>query len=530
MALLCVSLLLGLPAAGALLHRKGPLQSSAPARPCTDLELESFARAIALGNRGRSEKVHRPDCIPATSQGLWPLGAANQDADAGARAPLASTVASPAASAVVLARGGSEARAIAKGNETKAAPYFVHLHVVASNADWCEAPCSEPTWELQAPKASSPDSGYRLFEAAIWHQERRVALYEFDPRWVERARRAYHDICGGKGWSCLSYKLFRESRALLAVGPWPARLDGRPAELSAWLLAAFRRIFAKMAEETPGAEHVGLTYSGHGASADGALFEGAIQAKDAQALMSYVTGIGAGAMGAAAAFTQNHREEPSLELGRLSILNFGGNCAEGRWNMVFALHTFADWIVASDLNVGGLDMREADEEEQREILEAQERLGDLVILKQALEAKKAPFEALRQLVEGREKLWQSAQNRLIASQRLRQSIAVFESARRFAAFRAQLRKAYAQLPQSGRESFRKRVEGAQCDVLAATAQLDASDPTRSGDGLSEAFRTLRPLFASTQSLFQWDVETCGLGFNFLGHNEPPCDLKAALGS
>merc|ERR1719428_1276680 len=75
-----------------------------------------------------------------------------------------------------------------------------------------------------------------------------------------------------------------------------------------------------------------MTYNGHGARASGALFEGLIYKEDAQVLLKDAT---------------KHK--------KAAFLNFGGNCAEGKWNMVQALHPFADYIVASDLLVTGVN-------------------------------------------------------------------------------------------------------------------------------------------------------------------------------
>merc|ERR1740121_1636359 len=98
-------------------------------------------------------------------------------------------------------------------SRSPAAPYLVNLHVVQSHADWCPAPCHGPSWEMGSVK-TAPGARYVLLEAAIWRQERRVALYHFDPEWQKKSRRVYHGICDG-AWKCAAYREFRESKRLL---------------------------------------------------------------------------------------------------------------------------------------------------------------------------------------------------------------------------------------------------------------------------------------------------------------------------
>jgi len=255
---------------------------------------------------------------------------------------------------------------------------------------------------------------------------------------------------------------------------------------------------------------VALTYTGHGASADGSLFEGSIGPADAAELLSYVTGVG-GAQG--------------LDLGRLSVLNFGGNCAEGRWKMIDWLHPFAEWITASDLKVGGLNLTSLSQEEMTSVTQAQGELDDLAVFKQACEARTPVEDMLHQMVEARENLWTGVLSGPITDQKLRQTIAVFAT-EKFEPFAHELREAYHHLMPSQRTDFEQEVTTAECDVKVAAEALDGGG---SAGSLQGAFLELRPIFGSTKELFQWDVETNGLGFNLLGwKGDGGCDFASAL--
>jgi len=426
------------------------------------------------------------------------------------------------ASRVAVSRGGSSAPQVVGAQK-----HFVHLLVAKSSEQWCASPCWSPTWELQAPKSGAA-SPYALFEAAIWPQTRHLTLYRFDPEWEARARNVYHDVCYGTGFSCVQYQAFRESRALVSIGPWSSEEDRDEDKFSLFLLNAFKRAFEKIHELMPDALHMGLTYTGHGSSADGALFEGTLLSAQAVSLLQYVTGVGAtGGSG--------------LRSGPLSLLNFGTNCEEGKWNMISALHPFSEWIAASDLKVGGLQTSNLSKQDRAAMLDAQKKYADLTVLKQAFEGGASVREALQQMVRARGKLWHELRVP-IADQELRQTIAAFENAH-FGSFREAFRAAYHALPNASHGRFREHIEAADCDVMAAAEFLDeaavslleqASGSARGG--VVQAFKELRPMFTSTKPLFQWHVETHGLGFNFEGWDcsptckqVPPCDLADVLG-
>ncbi|CAK0830829.1 unnamed protein product, partial [Prorocentrum cordatum] len=197
----------------------------------------------------------------------------------------------------------------------------------------------------------------------------------------------------------------------------------------------------------------------------------------------------------------------------------------GRWKMIDELHPFAEWITASDLKVGGLNLTGMSQEEMTSVTQAQGELDDLAVFKQACEARSPVEDMLHQMVEARESLWNGVLSGPITEQKLRQTIAVFATGE-FEPFAHQLREAYHQLTSSQRSDFEQQVTAAECDVKVAARVLDGGGPAGS---LEAAFLLLRPLFGSTKELFQWDVETNGLGFNFLGwKGDGGCDFAAAL--
>jgi len=490
------------------------LAAAAAVPPCTDSVVSQFALALAVGPSLGVPAPRAPRCVPTQAQALWAL---------------------PALSSVLKRRGGANATAIMRraarpavslyagragtaeeeSQNTEVSVHLAHLYVVQSNSEWCPSPCQGPTWELASPKPNS-GSPYALFEAAIWRQERRVALYRFDAAWMQQAHSVYHDICHGQGWSCPAYRAFREGRVLLSVGPWPASADKDPQELSKFLLGAFQQVFLKLGELAPSAENFALTYSGHGARADGSLFEGAIQAADATALLRYASGIGQ---------SINERVKP---LGKLSILNFGGNCAESRWNMLANLYPFADWIVASDLPVGGVKLNET--EQNGDTVLAMQLLDDMHVMLKSAESLTSIDDVIKDLVAARSELWQTAYKAAISRQRLQQSIAAFKSSL-FEPFRHGLRQAYKDLPPAARSDFQEQVERHSCDVLASARFLDGQVASQNQvNSLAERFELFRPIYASTRDLLvDWPTRSNGLGFNFLGWQGPPCDLAGALG-
>jgi len=507
---------------------------------CSDLQLAEYTLAVAIGPLWG--KVPRePQCRPSETQRLGP-------------ADLSSFRVDPAATDLVPTLLHTKAMTRADRGSfliNKEDIHFAHLVVFQSDTAWCAHPCESPTWELAAPK---PETGspYLLLEAAIWRQSRKVTLYQFDPEWQKRARSSYNEVCGGKGWGCPAYEMFRESKKLLSVGPWPISIAEDKDAISAFIADAFAQFFSKVHELAPRAS-IGLTYNGHGGAADGGLFENSIKAGDAVQLM--------------------HRAVEAA--GKpFSLLNFGTNCAEGRWNMLAAMYPFADWILASDLKVGGIESQGMKKEESAEMAEAQQRLGDLQTLQKAFEDKAESHHAIKQVIHAREQFWQ-VMSTPIEGQKLEQSVAAFDTSK-FEPFQDLMRRSYQILPEGQRSDFENTVETNNCDVLAAVVFIDghsglnvsssaanasavslalistahppalllfnrtggrAQVHAASADGyksqgsgsLQEAFKALRSDYASTQGFFDWPVETSGLGFNYLGWNSAPCDFVTPLG-
>lgn len=488
-----------------VVKHSGELARAAPhmhKAPCSDAELAHYAVRRAVG------PAVEPSCRPLPGQGLWPQ-------------VLLQFSSVPAA---------SKDPAVMRSNvrQHSAGTYFAHLYVVQSNEGWCAHPCNAPSWELAAPK---PEAGspYLLFEAAIWRQTRTVKLYRFDAEWEKRARMSIVEFCNKKSWGCEAYEKFRESRSILSVGPWPEGADtDDPVKFSEFLRGAFNQIFAKVNSVAGPHAYKGLTYSGHGGLADGSLFEGALLPEDAAAVLQGATSESSG--------------------GKLALLNFGTNCEEGHWNMLEALHPFADWILASDLNVGGLNAPNSTD--QNSLVAAMLHLQDVAVLKRAMENRTAPSDVVGQVVDARLQLWQGEERKPIIQQHLRQSLSGFKSSS-FPDFKNKSSAALRMLPAEVSLTFGNYVQNASCDVLAALRLLDATgsaigNPSNfsvqslvrgdrmkhhtSGPGpLELSFQALRPFYASTKPLFEWDKETNGLGFN-RDFRTGRCDFMKALGA
>jgi hypothetical protein len=471
---------------------------------CTSSELAEYALKLAVGPEPE------PKCRPEPGQGLWP-----------SMRPQFLSI--PVATATVdLPLLRTDAR---QHNPKPSNIYFAHLYVVQSTEEWCPHPCMSPSWELAAPK---PEEGspYLLLEASIWRQSRTVTLYHFDAAWEKTARAASIKFCEGKSWGCTAYQRFREGRALFSAGPWPAEADTDPKMLSSFLRSAFIQIFDEVHRRAGLDAHIGLTYSGHGGLADGSLFAGALQPQDSTAVLQHATSGGR----------------------RLSMLNWARNCEEGRWNMLQALHPFADWILASDLKVGGID-RPADPVNETRVIAAMEHLQDVAVLKRAIEDRTSPEAMVKQIVDARQQLWESQENAGVGiiRQHLRQSLSGFRAAN-FPTFRKALSDAFWSVPAEMRLIFTNYVESSSCDVLIAARLLgDSVSGGSTGSNVTFAlamqrsrnkqhksssielqFQALRPFYTSTKSLFTWDTESNGLAFNRI-EMDGKCDFITAFG-
>lgn len=376
----------------------------------------------------------------------------------------------------------------------RGSPYFLQLSVYKVEAKWCAPPCQELTWEKAAAKPAKDNPNYVLLEMCIWAAERRIALYRFDDQWQQVAQNAYHGLCGGKGWSCPEIAAHRES-AKVWDASWADGLDDKA--LSQWLGGEFSRLLQDHVY-THGAQHYGLAYSGHGSRADGSLFEGMVQVEDAKtALSSTATGGN-----------------------KFALMNFGGNCVESRWNMLSAMQPFTDYLIASDLLVKGVQPQ--DPARIKAYMKLRSEYDPLSYMKKLLETRPSPEVLATDLLQGRRKLWEYCQNE-VASRQLRQSTALFDMAK-FPALEAAIQQTWSSSSSQAQNDAVREAESAKymCDVRAFSKALG-------GSALDDDFLAVRIGYVSTSDMFQWETETQGVGFNYLGWKEPPCDIAPALG-
>jgi hypothetical protein len=193
--------------------------------------------------------------------------------------------------------------------------YLSVLRVVNQYVDF-----DQLSWEAAA-EIKTTDS-FQWFEAAIFHfnenqEASGVHLYKFDDtfdffKWFYMTSGEWID--------------YRESYRLLKVDI-PNGIT--PVERSHLISKAFMQIFEVMVKDTP-SQHYGLRYSGH--NSNGGLFENEIHPNDARWLFESVTAL----------------------LGRkIDFLDMGGNCSEGKMNVLTNFYPYFDYMMASDLPVGG---------------------------------------------------------------------------------------------------------------------------------------------------------------------------------
>merc|ERR1719171_1393844 len=90
--------------------------------------------------------------------------------------------------------------------------------------------------------------------------------------------------------------------------------------------------------------------------------------------------------------------------------------------------------------------------------------------------------------------------------------------RKFQQLRADMTEAWAAASTDARHKVTQAVKDSMCDVRAFGKSIGSSK-------CDATFLALRIGYVSTADMFKWDVATNGLGFNFLGWNEPPCDMS-----
>jgi hypothetical protein len=361
------------------------------------------------------------------------------------------------------------------------------LNVYKVDSDWCKPPCRQITWEVAAAKPPKGDPNYQLLEVCIWRAEQRIALYEFGDSFYDEAQNSYNNWCFGS-WECPSVKYEREKHSLYEA-KWDVDMD-RPT-LSNWMATKFSEILGIVQQRK--ARHYGLSYAGHGSSADGALFEGLILAADTKVAL-----------------------KPVAEQ-RFSLINFGGNCVEGKWDNLNVLQDFGNYVIASDLLVNGVQI--SDDEKMHEYMKLYAQLSPPNHMLTLLESDQplSPRDLGARLLEGQRKLWEVAKSDIDAT-KLKQSLAMYDMGK-FESLRSKLTEAWKSASVETQKKAKKITEESICDVRTFGQELGGSE-------VDDAFLALRIGYTSTADMFQWDVTTNGLGFNFLEWKAPPCDMRS----
>eukprot|EP00931_Biecheleriopsis_adriatica_P027622 TRINITY_DN16591_c0_g1_i1.p1 TRINITY_DN16591_c0_g1~~TRINITY_DN16591_c0_g1_i1.p1 ORF type:complete len:623 (+),score=91.91 TRINITY_DN16591_c0_g1_i1:221-1870(+) len=437
----------------------GPKAKRPNSRTCTEVELELFYETAATAYLGHSPPLP-PDCVPASH----PQGQ----------------------------EGLVETQAAGVSSVSQTSPYFAMLNVYKVGKHWCGVGCQDLTWERDAVKPSLSNENYALLDAAIWDADRRVALYRFDDVWTRQASNIYWGVCDGS-WSCEGVVKLRESRRLFQKY-WPASLDGNWKALSVWMANTFKEIFEFLLDFN--ATHTGFAYFGHGSSANGALFEDYINTEDAQPLLASVT--------AKKKFT---------------LINFGGNCIEGKWNMAQALYPYTDFILASDLLVGGWQPPPTSA-----YLEYNKKFKIENYFMELVERRLSPAELGAELLVGKRKVWEYCRKEMTA-QKAKQSLSFFSTAF-FPNLQHTVQSAWESMSQADQEGLIQSTEAAFCDVFAFCKEIDAA----------EAYNNFRTGYVDTSDFFDWNSGTTkqrmyhtskGFGFNFKGWNKKKCNLQLA---
>lgn len=204
---------------------------------------------------------------------------------------------------------------------------------------------------------------------------------------------------------------------------------------------------------------------------------------------------------------------------KFAVMNFGGNCAEGKWNMLQAISPWGDYVVASDLLVTGVS--KIPSSKMQAFMNLKKKYDDLSYIKDLMEKRLPIKAAILELLKGREKIWNFAKD-AIKKEHLRQTKAVYSS-NEFPNLKEALVKAWKAVPEAKQKEIKLKTEEAMCDVETFCNLVG-------GEELVSKFKKFRIGFVSTKSIFPWDKDANGLSFNFLGWRKPPCDLTAIKGT
>ena len=167
-------------------------------------------------------------------------------------------------------------------------------------------------------------------------------------------------------------------------------------------------------------------------------------------------------------------------------MDFGGNCVEGLLSTLINFYPFANYIVASDLNVGGYDMDEWTPEKWNEV-SASGQLGE------RFRPEKHIIQALVEIGDLQRKRWEYSRNSMVEN-RVPQSRAVFDTL----AFSDFVHDLYS--PQAEDPSLLRSWNGDLYELLLSNEELQ----------LAAQLRSSLVYFVSNRDFFEWPAEAFGV--------------------
>eukprot|EP00928_Gymnodinium_smaydae_P085275 TRINITY_DN6864_c0_g1_i3.p1 TRINITY_DN6864_c0_g1~~TRINITY_DN6864_c0_g1_i3.p1 ORF type:complete len:716 (-),score=145.18 TRINITY_DN6864_c0_g1_i3:162-2228(-) len=359
---------------------------------------------------------------------------------------------------------------------------------------WCKHPCLALTFEKNRPKPADGDDTYSILDAAVWEEEKRIAVYEFDAEWEKQAKTAY-TLCSDRSWSCQAVADFRESKKIYEKS-WAN--EGLPSgawsdELSAWLADAVEEILG-LVRARP-SKYYSFAYTGHGGQADGGMFTGRIQSKHAVAMWQKVT----------------------AAHGKWDIFDYSTNCQEGKWGMVNAQGPFVDYILASDLNVEGIKMGAR----WQDFIKNWRKYEIVQNLPNILQSRPTPREICMRLLDDFQKIYDEFSETMGAAKQ-RQTKALYDISK-FATFQRALAQAFEAASASTQEAAVQATNGNSCDTQTFLQAVDDS-----AGSVWKAWTAFRPKFISSQKAFKWPDDKNVNGLRFLWYTrDAVCDVGAA---
>jgi hypothetical protein len=346
--------------------------------------------------------------------------------------------------------------------------YAVMMRVVTAWDDF-----TANSWERAFPTKATDI--FQLYEATIWPDA--VSLYRFDASFDPH--QSFH--LTPEQWA-----VYRESYRLMKFDI-PAEVD--TLQKSQLITNAFIQFFARVFNDTP-AEHYSLMYSGHG-SGNGGLFENHINPSDARLLFEYIIGL----------------------IGKkMDFLDLHTNCSEGNILVVKNFERFFDYIMASDLSVGGYTM---DEWSIEKFNETNPEFNYPLLLK----PDNSIEQVLLQILDLRRHEWEYSINNMVANQ-VKQSVSLYKTD----AFPALTRSVWPELEANPIQDFSQY----QYDLYTYIASLGKP-------GLIDKFTSFRVEYLSNKNFFNWDIDTNGFSVFSMDQLKPdtfedvPFDYSESLG-